>query len=256
MTSSYTLAPREDLTACNTPTRWDIFIGYLASGVPLEQSVVKARIDSATIETMCRLPGGAERQRFNDARLAGFKTTLSTLAIEEFFLQISNGKLVEEAMELAFGAHRSEIWQLINSDPDMHAQYRRAQESAMYREFDEIKGITDDTSRDIISGPKGDIPNNAAVGRDKLRMDARFKRAGILNRRVFGEERQAAVTVNVNYAQTLEDARARAKDRGQAPRKISRDQMANAIEAISEANTEDTSWMDAVPAETIWREDR
>ena len=264
ITRPFDLPSRTDVTPENIPTRWDIFIGQLASGVGLEKAVQISRIDSATIETMCRLPGGLERQRFNDARLAGFKTTLSALAIEHFFNEITSGKHVKEAMVSAFGSERPEVYQLINSDPDMHAQYRRAQKAAMYHEFDEIKGITDDTSRDVIESTKLDnrgnsvtqiLPNNAAVGRDKLRMDARFKRAGILNRKVFGEDRAAAVTVNVNYADTLEQARARAADRGRTPR-VSKAEMAQAVEAVAHpVESVEFAWMNEAATNAVWREE-
>lgn len=233
----------------NAVTRWDIFIGYLASGKPIEEAMVKARVNRATIETMCRMPGGIERQRFNDARLAGWKTTLSALSIEHFFNRIAQGDTVAQACVSAWGGPQAQIYDLLNSDPDMALQYKRAQEAAMIREFDEIKAIADDTSRDVLQGPKGEIPNNAAVGRDKLRTDARFRRAGILNRRVFGEDRQVAVQVNVDFVKTLEDARAREKNRG--PVKLTKAEKAAAVDA----KFEDTSWMDEKPTDMIWKEE-
>ena len=253
---THSLADRSDApTPENAVTRYDIFVGYVAAGLPFDEAALKARVNSATIETMVRRnDGGVERRRLADARLAGYKTKLSVLAMQHFFDLITEGQTVKEAMVAAFGSKQPQIYALLNEDPDMADQFRRAQEAAMHGEMDEIKAIADDTSRDVISGPKGDIPNNAAVGRDKLRTDARFRRAGVLNRRVYGEERQAAVNVNLNFAEILEKAERREQG---LPAKISKEQMDKAIEATftESAPAEDASWLDEKPKDPIWREE-
>lgn len=239
--------------ANNYVTRWDIFLGKLASGKTLEEAATFARVDSAMIETM-RRKTPVEQQRFNDARLAGYKTTLSVLSTEHFFDRVVMGDTVEEAMIAAWGSKQVNIYRLLHADPDFAQQYRDAKAAAMHREVDEAKTIVDDTSRDVLQGPKGDIPNNAAVGRDKLRSDLRMRRAGILNRQLYGET-PTSVNVTVhNYAEVLEKARARATNRGAV---ISKAEKAEALEAtIVEVLDINTSWMDEQPKDPIWREEK
>jgi hypothetical protein len=243
-------------TPVKTITRWDQFLGDIAAGCGLAESMQKRYICRADIETMCRLEdGGIQRQRYEDARSAGLKRVWSIFQLEDIFGFIAEGKTIEDAQMLAVGKHDPGFARLIISDPELNAKYRQALEVRALGAVEHAIAITDDMSRDTLPGPKGgEIPNMAAVSRDKLRAEMRLRVAGNWNSKLYSEKKdQINVQINVDHAATLEADRTRAKSRGAA---VTPKQLAQAIDAtFSEKTDLDTTWMDEKPTDPQWREE-
>lgn len=241
-----------------TLERWTQFLGSIAAGVHLAEAMKKHYITRADIEA-CTRHDPAEFKRWNEARAAGRRRAWSVLDLEEIFVRVAAGASFEDACVAVKGSFSSEVYAIINSDAGLRDMYKEAQEAKMLLTMERVLDYADDDSGDTIEGPKGTIPNMAAVGRSKLQVDSRFRLANLLNRRIFGEKTGAEVNVTIhNHAERLEEARtqlARAR-RGQPL--ISPQQMREAVEAtFSEAPAADldTSWMDEKPTETMWREE-
>ena len=250
--------PGRPPTPMTTITRWDTFLGDIASGMPLVEAMKKSWISRADIETMTRLnDGGVQLQRWTEAKLSGLKSSWSIMQIDDFFALIAAGEGVKPAHLQVFGAVAgSDIYNLINQDPDFNLRYKKAKEAHMISMAEGITEIVDDASNDVLDtgGKSGRVPNNAAVARSKLRADNRFRLMASYNAKMFGEKPQTQVNVQINnHAEQLEAARERAKNRGA----IAPPKKPEAIEAVftstPEADT-DTSWMDTAP--TTWREEK
>lgn len=237
--------------------RIDRFLGELAGGTPLVDAMGKTHVTRALLEAFTRADE-ANLQRFNDARLAGLKRVWSVLDFEEVFNRIAAGEPVTESV-IAIGRDPSSFFNMINKDPALLKLYRQAKEAHTLIMAEQLTAISDDNSNDTLPGPKGgEIPNMAAVTRSKLMVDTRFRYMGSFHAKLFGEKKDAVqVNVNVNHAQILEDARARATQRD---KRITPKQRIEAIDAqFTEKQPEpadDTSWMDEKPADAVWREEK
>lgn len=250
--------PEAPPTPVKTLTRWDSFLGELAAGAKLADAMKKCYITRADIET-CTRSEPLQMQRWNEARIAARIRTWSVLEIEDIFDKYAQGSTILEAVTAVTGDpdRASGFYTLINRDADLLARFKAAQEASAIARMEEILPIADDTSGDTLDtgGKSGVIPNNAAVARAKLRVESRFRAAGLLNSRLYGEKKdQINVQVNVNHAEQLEAARERAKTRDK-PRPVARIVDAQFSEVPPVPAADDTSWMDDKPADTVWREE-
>jgi len=81
-------------------------------------------------------------------------------------------------------------------------QYARAREAQADALFDEILEIADDGTNDFTEGRNGEtVVNNEAIGRSRLRVDARKWMAGKLRPKVYGEK------LDLNHAGGVEITR-------------------------------------------------
>jgi hypothetical protein len=203
-----------------TLTRWDFFLGDLAAGTPVEEARQKHLLTRADIETIIRADP-MQMQRWDEARAASERSAWSIFQIEEIMDNIARGMTVNKAVLAVVGNNNHDFYVVIGRDPDIARRYKQALEIAALREHEEIREIADDSSNDVLDtgGKSGRVPNNAAVARSKLQVDARFRRAGQLNARLFGEAKQQVnVQVNLNHAERLEECRERARTRGPSKR--------------------------------------
>ena len=108
--------------------------------------------------------------------------------------------------------------ELVAHDPEVHRRFMAAQQVKSYRDAEQLLQIANDDTKDVLETPKGPIPNQAAVGRSKLRWEAlRFNMSAYHPER-FGEKKDNVnVQVNVDYVGVLEAAQQRAKLRGKVP---------------------------------------
>jgi|HubBroStandDraft_4_1064222.scaffolds.fasta_scaffold00106_7 hypothetical protein len=198
-----------------TLTRWDFFLGDLAAGTPVDEARQKHLLTRADIETIIRADP-LQMQRWDDARAAAERSSWSIFQIEEIFARVAQGVTVKKAVIDVIGNAGGDFYALIARDPDLMRRYKQAQEIAMLRLHEEIIELADDDSQDTLDtgGKSGTVPNNAAVARSKLQVDARFRKAGQLNGKLFGEAKQQVnVQVNLNHAERLEECRERARTR-------------------------------------------
>ena len=199
-----------------TLTRWDFFLGDVAAGTPLEEARAKHLLTRADIETVVRADP-LQMQRWEEARAASERSAWSIFQIEEIFTRVAQGMTVTKAVLAVVGNLNHDFYKVIGSDPDMGRRYKQAQEIAMLRLHEQIIDIADDKTGDTLDtgGKSGVVPNNAAVARSKLQVDSRFRQAGQLNSKLFGEAKQQVnVQVNLNHAERLEECRERARTRG------------------------------------------
>lgn len=254
-----------------TLSRWSQFLGSIAAGIHLPDAMLKHYISRADIEA-CIRSDSAERQRFDDARLAALKVKWSVFDLEDVFERIAQGMPVGKAIAAVRGiadasAPTGEFNRLVVLDTILNEQYMRALKSRALILGEEIIEQADDSSNDMASGKNGDIPNNAAVNRSKLKVETRLRLMGSWFPRLFGEAKnQVQVNVQVNHAKQLEEARARRDNKGlSAPvRSISQDVVDATFRDASAG--EDTSWLDnpdsttstppGTALDTTWLEER
>jgi hypothetical protein len=108
----------------------------------------------------------------------------------------------------------------LQKEPSFSERYTRARESQAHVLFDQCLAIADDTSKDLIITEGGDVTANpSAVARAKLQIETRFRMAGKLSPKVYGERSEAVTSqVNVQVNALTVDARQLAPDQREALR--------------------------------------
>lgn len=236
-----------------TLTRWSLFLGDIAAGTPIQDAMLKHYMKRADIEA-CIRDNAEERQRWNEARLAARKRAWSAFDIEDILGRIAGGMPVVESVNMSRPGAADDFTFLCTADPAWNAMYMAALKARAILEGEKVLEIVDDTSNDTIPGRWGDVPNNAAVNRSKLRAESRMRLMGSWYPKLFGEKKgDTQVNVQVNYAAKLEEARARRDTRKALP--LSRD----VVDAVfQESPAEEKPEWDDMPAEapvsTVWRE--
>ena len=247
-------------TPQKTLTRWNQFLGSISTGMLLQDAMLKHFMTRADIEACCLVP--EERKRWNDARLAARKRTWSALDFEDIFQRIAAGEKVKDAIDAVRGTvgnSTTDFMAIILADAALNEQYMTALKSRAIKLGEELIDIADDDSRDTLVNDKGPLPNNAAVNRDKLRVETRQRLMGSWFPKLFGDQKnQMQVNVQVNYAERLEAARARAKGQRAAITKAPDPAVVEAAFRELPAAETDTSWLDEKPKEdpldTTWLE--
>lgn len=96
----------------------------------------------------------------------------------------------------------STVCKWLTQQPAFAEQYARAREAQADALFDEILEIADDGTNDYTEGRNGEtVVNNEAIGRSRLRVDARKWMAGKLRPKVYGEK------LDLNHAGGVEITR-------------------------------------------------
>lgn len=242
-----------------TLTRWAGFLGSIASGIALQDAMLKHYMQRADIEA-CVRSDPAERQRWDEARLAAAKLTWSAFEIEDVFASIAGGTSIKDAVTEVKGGEQGKhvmqtFTQIVVQDPEMNERYMRALKSRALIASEEILELADDKSDDTLEtgGKAGTVPNNANVNRSKLQVETRMRLMSGWYPKLFREKGAGDVQVNVqvNHAARLEDARTRAAGRQPSPPTDNRKLLERAVQdAVFTDVTpaEDTDWMDAPPA--------
>lgn len=252
--------PGKSPVPTKTITRWDTFIGDLASGMLIEAACRKSYITRADIETMLRLDdGGIQKQRYKEARVAGRRSEWTEFELEDLFARIAAGDTVDAACTAVKGQTARELnfWTLINSDPELRTRYREAKEAHAMIIGEDTISLADDKTDDVLLGPKGPMPNMANVTRSKLQVDTRFRYMASYNAKLFGEKKDAPqVNIQINHAERLEEARSRASLR---ENRVTKQQLKDVVDATFSEKTAEaaapTEWVDEVPLDTVWREE-
>lgn len=211
-----------------TLTRWDQFLGSIAAGVLLQDAMLKHFMTRADIEA-CVRASHENRTAWDEARVAALKRGWSAFEFEDIFEKIAGGVPVMRAIGQVKGMDSvdatvcgtdtfSAFNRIVIQDAGLAEQYLTALKARSLVMQEEIITLADDSSGDIIDGPKGKLPNNAAVNRSKLQVETRTRLMSAWNAKMFGETKQSTqVNVQVNYAEKLEEARTRATTRSNQP---------------------------------------
>lgn len=210
--------PPKPPTPQKTLSRWDQFLGSIAVGTPIQDAMMKHYMTRADIEA-CVRRAPEERARWNDARLAARKRAWTVFEVEDILKKISGGMPINDAVAEVKGHERcaaetEEFTYLCAVDPELHDQYMRACKSRAIIVGEEILKIADDPKDDTLPGRWGDIPNQAAVNRAKLKVETRTKLMSSWFPKLFSEKNSTQVNVQINnHAARLEEARQRASSR-------------------------------------------
>jgi hypothetical protein len=248
--------PPDSRAPAKIVSRWELFLGAIATGEAVDQAMLSCLIKRKEIQAMTNIPG--ERKRYRDAKLAGLRQEYSEFDLEEFFDRVASGNTVGEAFMEVFGKEIPKtFYRLLRDDPDLEERYQNALKTKAMLEMEKSLEIVDDRSRDTLPGPKGgEIPNMAAVQRDRLRFDSRHKLASTWFRRVFGEEKkQVDVNVNIDLAARIQEGRIRAKERRAVVTPQERKDAIDASFAPVPSKEPDTKWMEDPEVSTVWREE-
>ncbi len=225
-----------------TLSRWDQFLGAVAVGTPIQEAMLKHYMTRADIEA-CVRRAPEERVRWNDARLSARKRKWDVFVLEDIFAKIAMGSSIEDAIIAVNGANSGfeEFMRLCTEDPELNELYLRAIKSRALLEQERVLTIVDDAKGDTLPGRWGDIPNQAAVNRAKLKAETRLHLMSSWYRKLFAEKDASQVNIQINnHAARLEEARQRASSRMvKLPEKV--------VEAeFQEVKPEpvDTSWLE------------
>jgi hypothetical protein len=236
--------PVDPPTPVKIVSRWEQFLGAITTGMLIEDAMLACFIKKREIQAMIN-SGPVERKRYQEAKVAGLRSAYSEFDLDEFFNRVAMGTTVTDAYMEVFGKPvAATFYEILRSDPDMEERYQSALKTKAVIEVEKVIDIVDDDTNDTLPGKHGDIPNMAAVNRSKLRAETRTKLGGLWYRRLFGEKEPAVqVNVQINHAERLEEARARARDKTMTPRRV-----VEFTDAVFEAKVEeapmDTTWME------------
>jgi hypothetical protein len=97
----------------------------------------------------------------------------------EIIDRLANGQSLASICTLEHMPKPSVIYVRLKESPSFAETYSRARGNLADTLFDQCLAIADDTSRDMIIDDEGNMtPNNAAIARDKLRIETRLRMAG------------------------------------------------------------------------------
>lgn len=228
-------------------TRYELFLGDIRAGTRLEEAMERHLIQRKDIETACLTADGL--QAFIDATKAAQRRAWSVLDIQEVFDRIRQGTKVKQAIEEVKPGNRTFL-DVVTEDKALWGEYQRALKSRAILMADDLEDWAAEDKDDILdNGKGGQLGNNAAVARDKLRVDTRLRLMASWYPALFNDRQQANTQVNVqiNHAARLEEARVRAQTRRVAlpaePDRVPIEELQEAPLA-TEPDWKDTSWMD------------
>ena len=146
----------------------------------------------------------------------GRPTALNETLMDEIVDRLSNGQSLTYICELNHMPSPSSVIRETERNPSFRERYMRAREHQSDVLFNQCLDIADDTSRDLIvndqTGEK--TANNAAISRDRLKIETRFRMAGKLSLRyhdkppIIGAGANVTVnTLSVNARDMTPDAR-------------------------------------------------
>lgn len=232
-------------------TRWEEFLGSIASGVLLQDAMMKHFVTRAEIEAKCLT--AAEQKRWNEARAAGRRRAWSILDLELVFSKIGSGLSVADAVEAVKAGCYSSFHDVVTLDAELNEQYLKALKLRAMHLGESLVDLADDKEDDTLDtgGKSGVVPNNANVNRAKLQVETRLRLMKAWYPSVWGDKPTTQVNVQINHAEKLEGARARAREKRAIP--SARNILNSAIEAtftevpaqvVSKDDPLDTTWME------------
>lgn len=120
----------------------------------------------------------------------------------EIIDRLSNGQSLTSICAMEGMPNPDTVYKRIEASASFADRYRRARENMGSVLFDQCLAIADDDSRDVIETPDGPQVNHAAIQRDKIRIETRFRMAGKFNAALSEKvQAHAGVTVNNNTLQ-------------------------------------------------------
>ena len=134
--------------------------------------------------------------------------------------RLSNGESLDMICQDKDMPAESTVFLWLQKEPSFSERYARAREAQAHVLFDQCLAIADDTSKDLIVTEDGDVTANpSAVARAKLQIETRFRMAGKLSPKVYGERSESVTSqVNVQVNALTVDARSLAPEQRESLR--------------------------------------
>lgn len=134
----------------------------------------------------------------------------------EILDRLANGQSLASICQHEHMPEPSVIYERLRKDPSFAQDYTRARGNLADLLFDQCLVIADDDSRDLIVNPDGTTTaNNAAIARDKLKIETRLRMAGKMSSKYADKPLAtdgASVTVN-NLTVNARDMSPESRDR-------------------------------------------
>lgn len=147
-------------------------------------------------------------RRSKDVQLLGLTigapTKLTKDVAQRLIDLIASGKTLTKAAEMV-GVNKVTVYRWSDENELFRNALTHARKHHADALVDESMELLEDTSRDIIDGPKGPVINNAQVHRDKARVELRLRLAGIYNP-MFAEKKEGN-TVNIQVNNSVDAPR-------------------------------------------------
>lgn len=118
----------------------------------------------------------------------GRPSKYSSKLADEICVRLVSGESLRKICSGKTMPGMTSIFKWLRETPEFAKQYAYAREAQAEALADEIISISDDRSNDTIDGEYGEVPNAAAIQRDRLRVDSRKWYASKLLPRKYGDK--------------------------------------------------------------------
>lgn len=169
--------------------------------IPLPKETRKERKERVKAEIMDEQRAiAAEGERRGNAlgpalgkRLAGRPSTYSHDTAMEICARLTLGQSLQSICKVEGMPCEATVIHWLNGNPSFLKSYLRARELQADSLFDQVLDIADNEAKDIVTledeeGKGRQVLNPVAVARARVRIDARFRMAGKLNPKKYGEK--------------------------------------------------------------------
>jgi len=166
------------------------------------------------------------KQKLALVQKRGRPTKLTDGVADEILLRLANGESLPRICMDSHMPSPAAVFRFLEKEPSFRDRYLRARESQAHLLFDQCLEIADDTASDVIetTDSKGNpvmTSNPSAVARARLQVETRFRMAGKLSPKVYGERADmAAAQVNVQVNALTVDARQLAPEQRDSLRQL------------------------------------
>lgn len=187
---------------------WSAFLIDVAEGVEIVEAMTKHRLMRKDVARIVA-SNALEAQRWADAQAAAMRSRWDQFDLDEIMGRVARGVAIRQAVIQVRGSDETgSLYLLIGSFADIDEAFGKAQKARALAENENLIGIADDDTRDVLDNGKGGLQGNvAAVNRSRLKWEARRAFMASADPDRFGERtHQAAVQVNFNHAERLERA--------------------------------------------------
>jgi len=148
-----------------------------------------------------------------ESRKRGRPSKLTEETGDEILVRLANGESIPQICRDSHMPSPAAVFRYLEKDASFRDRYARARESMSHVLFDQCLAIADDAASDVIetTGKDGSTvmtSNPSAVARARLMVETRFRMAGKLSPKVYGERSElTAAQVNVQVNALTVDAR-------------------------------------------------
>lgn len=169
----------------------------------IDKGMAEKHAEQTKIETALRAE--INEQADQAIEMYKFKNPRTLVPVEtikqEIINRIANGQTLTSVCKLKHIPDPRTVLEWVAKDPIFAKQYTHARLNQADILFSQCLDIADDASRDMLENPdKSKVINHAAIARDRLKIETRFRMAGKLNGKYADKSalvaEGASVTVN------------------------------------------------------------